>query len=761
MKTPKTIRIGLAGNPNTGKTTLFNAITGAHQKTGNYAGVTVEKKEGRIEYNGIEFIVVDLPGTYSLTAYSLDEVVARDFVLNDKPDIIVDVLDATNLERNLYLCLQFQELDIPVVGALNMTDQAEKNGIVIDAPMLEKLLGIPMVMTVGSQGRGVEKLLNKIIEIMKRPIPPSRTLSYGTEVEAELLPLAEAVGKDSLFSGKISPRWMAIKLLEKDSNARERLSGHTFRTAVERKADEAVARIEKHFGRHSDVVVAEQRYAYIHGALTETVRRIPTNNPGITEKIDRVLMNRFLGLPIFLGILWLIFQITFKAGEIPMGWLQSFFGFLSSTLSAVMPDGILKSLVIDGIIGGVGGVLSFVPLIIILFMLLSIMEDTGYMARAAFIMDKFLHIFGLHGQSFMPMMLGFGCSVPAVMASRSLKNPRDRIITILVTPFMSCGAKLPVHVLLAAAFFPKHAGNMVMLIYLIGVTLALLSALLFRKTVLKGEATPFVMELPPYRMPTLRGILWHVWDKTSMYLKKAGTVLLAASILIWAVTTFPKPAEDPAKYEKIAAEYRAEILPSIQTELSNLVSGKTDLAALENDEAKAGMEQLKARILSGSNTFEAAVSERADSEVGIKINTLQTEAALENSIAGRIGKWMEPAFRPIGFDWKIAISAITGFAAKEAVVSTLGVLYKVGTEESENSLSLQDALRADPHWNPLVAFVLMLFTLVIAPCFAALSAMNAEAGWKWTAFFIGYSIALSWLLCFSVFQIGRLFGIGV
>jgi ferrous iron transport protein B len=443
-----------------------------------------------------------------------------------------------------------------------------------------------------------------------------------------------------------------------------------------------------------------------------------------------------------------------------MGWLEILFGFLSEKAQVVIPKGIFQSLVVDGIIGGLGGVLSFVPLIILLFLFISFLEDTGYMARAAFIMDKFLHIFGLHGQSFLPMMVGFGCSVPAIMAARTLKNNRDRIITILVTPFMSCGAKLPVHILLAAAFFPKNAANVVMIIYAIGVTLALLSSLLFRKTVLKGDSTPFVMELPPYRMPTLKGIGFHVWDKTWMYLKKAGTVLFAASILSWAILTFPQLKFDEEKYSKIASDYEMSINRNeIKAEINDIVSGKTDLSLIEDEEEKNEKQSMKDAILKGDLTVEDKVMEIVKTDVESYIATLQAEERLSHSIAGYIGKAIEPAIKPLGFDWKIGISAITGFAAKEIVVSTLGILYKVGTEESEESESLRDALRNDETFNPLIAFSLMLLTLIVAPCFAALATIKAEAGWKWLGFNVLYTTVLAWVLCFAVFQIGRLFGL--
>ena len=699
----RTLKVALAGNPNSGKTTLFNTITGAHHKVGNYPGVTVERREGVRTRGQQEYRFVDLPGIYSLTAYSLDEVVARDFLLDEKPDVIVDVLDSTNLERHLYLCLQFQELGIPVVGALNMSDEAEAKGITVDEKTLSTVLGLPMVKTVGPRGSGVDELLDAIDAVVEGRLVSDRFIQYGEEVESRLTELDALIKADAAFASRFPSRWLAVKLLEKDANAMDRLKAHPQADAIQAAALSATAWLEKHYGKDAEIVVSEQRYGYIRGAVKENVRIVRKSAFTVTESIDRIVMNPFLALPIFAAVLWSVFQITFLLGEYPMLWLEGFFGFLGSAIESAMPEGLLRSLLVDGIIGGVGGVFSFVPLIVILFFLLSILEDLGYMSRAAFATDKLLHSFGLHGQSIFPMMLGFGCSVPAIMAARTLKSPRDRIITILVIPFMSCGAKLPVYVLLAAAFFPENAANMVMLVYIVGVVLALLSALLLKNTILRGDPTPFVMELPPYRAPTARGVVWHVWDKSWQYIKKAGTVILAASVLIWAITTFPvwEPSE---------------------AELGALASS----AQADEEDPEAWLE------------------------------TAVAEASMAYSVAGRLGKFIEPAVRPLGFDWKVGVATVTGFAAKEVVVSTLGILYRVGTEETEESESLRDALRNDSTWNPLVAFVLMLFMLIIPPCFASLATIRAELGWKWLGFSSAYLLTVGWLVGFAVYQIGSL-----
>lgn len=706
------LRIALAGNPNSGKTTLFNTLTGAHHKVGNYPGVTVEKREGSKTRKGRVYHFIDLPGIYSLTAYSIDEVVARDFILDEHPDIIVDVLDSTNIERNLYLCLQFQELGIPVVGALNMSDEAEAKGIKIDNERLSKMLGIPMVKTVGPKGIGTDELFDCLDKVADEGFDRDRAVNYGDDIEARLASIQQMIEADKNFSKKYPARWLAVKLLEKDSNAYERLREHPDAAKIETAAKDAVKWIEMHFAKDSEIIITEQRYGYIRGAVKESVQLVKKPDFSITEAIDKVIMNRFLALPIFIFVLWSVFQLTFLLSEYPMGWLESFFTFLGDGLSNVVPEGLLRSLLVDGIIGGVGGVFSFVPNIVILFFLLSILEDVGYMSRAAFATDKLLHSFGLHGQSIFPMMLGFGCSVPAIMASRTLKSRRDRIITILVTPFMSCGAKLPVHILLAGALFPRNAANMVMLIYAIGVCLALLSAFVFKHTVLKGDPTPFVMELPPYRAPTLRGVLWHVWEKTWQYIKKAGTIILASAILIWFITYFPSYEPSDEQVDALRTSFIAQ---------------NPD----EDEEA-----------------------------VDAYIETAVSEASLEHSYAGRFGKFIEPVFRPLGFDWKIAVASVTGFAAKEVVVSTMGILYKVGTEETEESESLREAIQHDPNMSPLVGFVLMVFTLIIPPCFAALATIKAEIGWKWLGFEILFLLTFGWVLCFLIYQIGSLGGLG-
>lgn len=671
----KELLVALAGNPNVGKTSLFNALTGAHQKVGNYPGVTVEKLEGTCEAADAEFRIVDLPGIYSLTAYSLDEVVTRDFLLEEKPDIIIDVLDSTNLERNLYLFLQFQELGIPIVGALNMSDEAEAKGLKIRADLLAATLGAPMIKTVGSAGKGKNELLAAVKKVAESGGTGKRP-EYGDETESRLAVLQPEIEKDREFIAQYPSRWISIKLLENDRNAIDKLRHHSNGEAVALLAEESRKWISRHFGKDSEIIISEQRYGYINGALKEAVRKTPLTRPAPSERIDRVLMDQWIGLPIFFLVIWGMFKLTFGLGAYPARLLEAGFGALAALAGSILPAGAARSLIVNGVIGGVGGVLSFVPYIVILFLCISILEDTGYMSRAAFLTDKALHAFGLHGQSFMPLMLGFGCTVPALMAARTLKSPRDRLATILAVPFMSCGAKLPVYVLIAGTFFPDNAGNVVMAMYLGGAILSMLSTLFLRRTVLRGESTPFVMELPTYRLPTLRGIFWHVWGKTWQYMKKAGTVILAASVIMWIITNYPAP------------------------------------------------------------------------EGGASVPT--QEERLEYSIAGRVGKFIEPALRLLGFNWKTSVALIPGLAAKELVVSTLGILYSPAETKGGEIATLQEGIRSDPTLNPAAGLAIMVFILVMPPCLASLATIRSEAGGKWLAFQIAYSLALAWILALLV-----------
>jgi len=703
------IRVALAGNPNAGKTSIFNALTGQHQHIGNYPGVTVEKKVGSLVVGDLGIEVVDLPGTYSLSAYSIEELVARDFVLEEKPDIIVSVLDSTNLERNLYLLLQFQELGIPVIGVLNMMDEAEQQGIWIDSKQLGKILGIPFVETIGHRGEGIEELKTAIVEyVKKKSFKNSRRINYGRELEGERHKVSLELAKDEKFAERYNPDWLAIKLLEEDKDALEKIEKHHSDSDQVKEVVEISKKwINQHFNEESPVVVGEQRYAYIHGAVIETVtKRENINRINVTELVDRIVINKYAGLFIFFLVMFLIYQVTFAIGNPLSDLLDGGIAMFSGWLSGILPNGILEDLLIDGIIGGVGGVLVFFPLVLFLFMGLSFLEDSGYMARAAFVMDRIFHTFGMHGRSFVPFMIATGCAVPAVMSARTLVNPRDRIITILVTPIMMCGAKSPVIAMLAAAFFPSHAAFVFWLVWLAGWIIAFLAAYTFRKTLFKGESAPFVMELPPYRMPTVRSILHHMWERSWLYVKKAGTFILAASLIIWFLLYFPQ----------------------------------TSIEKIQEQRKSAGEIEL------------------TDSQ----ISTLQ----LENSYAGRIGKFIEPALKPAGFDYKIGVGLFAGFAAKEVIISTMGIVYGIGDADpdGEGDISertpLKEKMANDPAYSPAMALAMMFFVLVYIPCMAVMAVVRKELGsMKWVFFMAGYTLAVAWTLAVIVYQLSALAGL--
>ncbi|MCB2199432.1 ferrous iron transport protein B [bacterium] len=713
----KVFRIALAGNPNAGKTSLFNALTGQHQHIGNYPGVTVEKKIGFFNTQDISLEITDLPGTYSLTAYSIEEVVARDFVMYEQPDLIVDVIDSTNIERNLYLLLQFRELGVPVVGVLNMMDEAEEKGIQIDHEQLGTILGIPFVKTVGHRGTGVQELVDLLLSLARgEETIEGRPVNYGRELEGQREDLVAELALDPSFSSQFSLDWMAIKLLEEDEDAIAKVKGSHFQAEqIIEHAARARTWIKRHFNEEAGVVVAEQRYAYIHGAVRETVKKKrPRHRITTTERIDRIALNRFGGLFVFFAMMFLVYQFTFAIGNPLSDLIDAGFGALGQLVTTLLPASLLRDLVVDGIIGGVGGVLVFFPLVMLLFFGLAFLEDTGYMARAAFVMDHFFHLFGLHGRSFIPFMIATGCAVPAVMSARTLVNPRDRIITVLVTPLLMCGAKSPVIAMLAAAFFPEKSALIFWLVWLAGWLIAFTIALVFRRTLFKGEAAPFVMELPPYRMPTFRAMVQHMWERGVLYLRKAGTIILAASIVLWFLLNFPQRT--------------ADTLPV-------------------SDPQMAQVEQTVA--------VDTAMDEN---------KALQDD--LVYSYAGRIGHAMEPILRPAGFDWKIGVALLSGAAAKEVIVSTMGIVYGVGEADPDQEASaerapLRERIASDPTYSRATALALMFFVLIYFPCIATLAVVKKELGsWKWSAFLAVYTVIVAWALAVTVYQTGVLFGLG-
>jgi ferrous iron transport protein B len=540
-KMEKSLVVALAGNPNSGKTTLFNALTGSRQHVGNYPGVKVERKEGTCRVGHEEVRVVDLPGTYSLTAYSQEELVARDFLLEEKPDVVVDVVDVSNLERNLYLAVQIMELGVPLVLAFNMSDVARQRGLEFDLKEMARMLGVAIVPTVGSRGEGVEELMKAALAAARpsgRPLPAE--IHYGPDVEQAIGRIAEKLVWRMPDAPARERRWTAVKLLENDAVVMEKAGSADINAAVQAERK----RLENLLGDSSEMLVADGRYGFISGVCQETVRSTVEARHTASDRIDEIVIHRFWGLPIFLGLMYLVFWLTFTVGTPPMDWIESFFGWVGDAVASLWSEGsesLLQSLLVDGVIGGVGGVLVFLPNILLLFLAIAILEDSGYLARAAFIMDRLMHKMGLHGKSFIPMLTGFGCSIPAIMATRTLESRRDRLTTMLVVPLMSCGARLPIYALIIPAFFPEAWRTpMLWIIYVTGIVLAILCAKLLRATLFRGESVPFVMELPPYRLPTAKGIWIHMWDRGGAYVKKAGTVILAISIVLWALTTFPQ-----------------------------------------------------------------------------------------------------------------------------------------------------------------------------------------------------------------------------
>jgi len=682
----KRIVVGLAGNPNSGKSSLFNVLTGAHQHVANYPGVTVEKRQGSCRYQDHEIVVVDLPGTYSLTAYSLEELIARRFVLEEKPDVVVDVVDASNIERNLYLGTQLIEMGPPLVFAFNMADLAQRRGLVFDLEQLSRLLEARIVPTVGNKGEGRTALLEAIVQTAQEGRKPRlHTVPYGGEIEEELARIEGAVAqKEKELAEKYGTRWLAVKLLEQDEEIVAKVEHREVLDVV----DKSVRHLRGIFRDEPEIVMADRRYGFISGACQETIRNSVERRHDTSDSIDAVVTNRILGLPVFLLLMYVVFWATFALGEYPMRGLEWFFGWLGTGVSGLWPaasESWLRSLLVEGVIAGVGGVVVFLPNILLLFLAIALLEDTGYMARAAFVMDRLMHKIGLHGKSFIPMLIGFGCSVPAIMATRILENRRNRLTTILVIPLMSCGARLTIYSLIIPAFFTSAwRGPVMWSVYLIGIILAVVCAKLLRLTIFQGETMPFVMELPPYRVPTPRSVLIHTWQRGWMFLKKAGTVILGISILLWGLAHFPRPAAE-------------------------------QLAGLDKAQAQ--------------------------------------QVALEQSLMGRVGRLIEPVIQPLGFDWKIGTALIGATAAKEVFVSQLSIVYAAGSED--NTDVLREKLRAN--YTPLVAFCILLFSLISAPCVSTVVMTGHETGsWRWAAFqFLGLTV-LAYVITFMVFQLGRL-----
>ena len=680
----KHITVALVGNPNCGKTSFFNFATGLHEKVGNYSGVTVDSKVGTFYHKGYTIDLVDLPGTYSLTEYTPEELYVRNYIVQQKPDIVLNIVDAGNLERNLFLTTQLIDMNPRIVMALNMYDELTASGDKLDHKSLAKMLGFPIVPVVARTGQGIDDVLEELVAVYSGTEPLSKHIhiNYGDNVERAIAEVKKLVESNAEIKDNYHGRYVALKLIEGDGATHKALEKYPNYQQIKQSSDKARESLEKEY--HDDIVtiVAGLKYGFIKGALEETYTASKTDKKQKAYTLDSLLTHRWLGIPILIFLMWLMFKATFALGAYPQAWLEAGVDALGGWVRSIMPAGMLRDLVVDGIIAGVGGVLVFLPNILILFLFISFFEDSGYMARVAFIVDKLMHRIGLHGKSFIPYIIGFGCGVPAIMATRTLESRKDRILTIITIPFMSCSARLPVFLLFVSAFFAKNQALVLIGLYLIGILVAVLTSLLMNKLVFKNVSDQFVMELPPYRFPTARNVLRHMWDKSAQYLKKMGTVILAASVIIWALGYFPR-----AKEGQTAAQQTA------------------------------------------------------------------------NSYIGKIGKAIQPAFAPLGFDWKMSVSLLTGFAAKEVVVSSLGVLYSPNGEEvtEETSLmqDLQNATHADgtPVFTRPVVWSFLLFVLLYFPCIAAVSAVHREAGRKWAWFTVLYTTAVAWIVSFAVYHV--------
>ncbi len=716
------ITVALVGNPNAGKTSFFNHATGLHEKVGNYGGVTVDLKIGTFYHKGYTINLVDLPGTYSITEFTPEERYVRDYLTKNNPDMVLNIVDASNLERNLFLTTQLVDMNVRIVMALNMYDEMTAKGDALDYEALGKMMGFPIVPTTAVKGIGISNVLETIVDVYeeKKHLNKHIHINYGRDIEEAIVPIKKKIELNKDIINIYPARYIAINVLENTKSTVEEIQNLPNGNEIIAEATEKRIELERDYDEDVYTLLTNARYAFIRGALKETFRKSEKKIKNHAYKADDILTNRWLGFPILIFFMWLMFQATFTIGAYPQAWIEAAVEWFGNKVYSLMSDGILRDLIVDGIIAGVGGVLVFLPNILILFLFISILEDTGYMARAAFIMDKLMHRIGLHGKSFIPFLIGFGCSVPAIMATRTLENRKDRIVTVLVTPFMSCSARLPVYLLFVAAFFHKNQGLVLLSVYLIGAIIAILTALLLNKTAFKGLSEQFVMELPPYRIPTARNTLIHMWDKSVQYIQKMATVILVASIIIWALEYFPRTSKET---ELIAQE----------------------IELVENDDN---------------------ISEEEKSAMIQTLELQQDAVQSENSYMGRFGHLIEPVVRPCGFDWRMGVSLATGIAAKEVVVSTLGVLLQA-SEGEENIASLENKVKTQ-RWTsgpkegellftPLVAYGFMLFVLISTPCFATIATVRREAGWKAVLFTLLYNTGVAWFVSFLIYQIGTLF----
>ncbi len=737
----KNINVALVGNPNSGKTSFFNHSSGSKERVGNYSGVTVDAKQAWFKQNGYRFNITDLPGTYSISAYTPEEIYVREYITDNLPDVVINIVDTSNLERNLYLTTQLIDMDIKVVMVMNMYDEFLKKGDKLDHEALGKMIGIPMVPAVSSRGTGIKEVFEKVIEVYEDLDNTQRHIhiNYGETFEKSIKNIQDKINArgNQHLTDRISTRYLAIKLLEKDNVISQKIIENCFnhKEIIESVAHE-IQQLENSFNDSTDTLITDLKYGFIAGALKETLVPAATERRKKSQIVDTIITDKLLGFPIFLFFMWVMFTATFTLGSYPMEWIEKGVEYVSQLVEVSMQSGPLKDLLINGIISGVGGVIVFLPNIILLFFFISLMEDTGYMSRAVFIMDKLMHKIGLHGKSFIPMLMGFGCNVPAIMATRTLANRNDRLLTMIINPFMSCSARLPVYVLFITAFFPNYQGTLLFLIYGTGILMAVIAAIVFKKILFKGQDVPFVMELPPYRVPTIKSTLHHMWSRAVHYLKKISGIILIASIIIWVLGYFPYGLEYSQKLE--------QQITQINSQYKEIISQETDSMAIQaiNNQRLFDLEQLQ---------------------------SISYQQRQEQSLIGQLGKFIEPAMAPLGFDWKMSISLLSGLAAKEIVVSTLGVLYQADENVQAQSVSLTEKLQTQTYqtgkkkgekiFTPLVALSFMLFVLLYFPCIGVLAAIIKESGdWKWGVFTVVYTTALAWLVALVVYQVGTMLG---
>ncbi len=716
------IFVAVSGQPNCGKSTMFNAITGATARVGNYPGITVDRTEGYYQNDNVRMHLVDLPGTYSLTSYSMEEIVARDVVVDEKPQVVIDMLDATSLERSLYLAVQLMEIGVPMVLGLNMMDEVANRGITINTQALSKALNMPVVECIARRSKGKKELMDAVERVHADRQGEWRPLhiSYGEDLDPILDSMVKVIEEKDFMTDTYSPRWLAVRYLEEDEIIIAK--GDTISSEISGELKKIVAdaavEVEKKLGTYPEAILADYRFAFVSEILAkDVIRREDDFLYGTSDKIDAIVTQKFLGPIIMAAVMLFMFYLTFTLGAIPQGWVEDGFAWLSDTVSSLLPDGLLKSMLVSGVLDGVGAVMGFTPLILIMFSMLVFLEDLGYMARVAYMVDRVLRMFGLHGMSIMPMIMSGGlpggCAVPGVMAARTLRSPRERLATILVSPFMVCGAKTTAYLMLVGAFFP---GNPTMAMFGIVVgswILALLTARILRSSVLRGPATPFVMELPPYRLPTLYGVVTHTWERVWQYIKKAGTVILAISILMWALLTFPHlPQERTQFYEAQREAVTAE-------------------AGLSDEARKGKMAELEGQ---------------------------EAEEALKYSVAGRISEMISPVTRLAGFPWQADIAFIGAFAAKEVFVSTMATAYSMSVADPDDASTLSERIARDKAWTMASVWSVFVFMLVYVPCMVTVAVIIRESNWKWGLFAVGGSLTFGYALAVLVYQIGTAMG---